>query len=185
MLKSSMLSRVFLKRAAIATVVLCMTLSVSAQRWTGIATEGNPDVELTYKGGNIGQDGKLLMPRQVREAMVNKEALQQYNSGRTLSLIGTVVAIPFGGAVGAGIGLLLAANGNVNDENRAAVNIGSGILIGVGAVGIGTGFYIVSLGQKKIKNSVLLHNSNLKKDVSWRVDFGITSTGGAGLTLRF
>jgi len=186
----SLMSRMICNRVAITAFVLLLALSVSAQRRTPswIATEGIPDMEITFDKGLIKQDGKLLLPAQVREAMVrNNDARQQYNSGLTLRTIGSIVMIPSAIPAGLGLGFLIGAYaaGAVNDENRAGIHAGCGILVGIGAVGITTGFVLASSGEKKIKNSILLHNSSLKRNVSYKVNFGVTQSGGLGLSLRF
>jgi hypothetical protein len=179
-------SRMIFNKVTITAIALCMALSASAQ-WER-AKEVNPYAELTWTGGGIRQDGKLLNTNQVREVMYgNREATQQFNSAMTLRAVGGVVMVPGVLATGAGLGWLLVAHlsGNVNEENKAGIHTACGILIGVGAVGGTTGFLLMSSGDKKLKNSLYLHNSNLKKDVSYQLNFGLTSIGGVGLTLRF
>jgi len=175
------------KRAAVIAIALSMAFSTSAQ-WKA-AKEVSPFDELTIaKNGIIRQNGYLLSRNQIREVLSeNRDILHQYNSGTTLQLIGTLVSIPGGCMAGFGIGWLAGVYiaGLVNDDNRASIHLGSGILIGIGAVGIGTGTVLMSSGKKKIKNAVLWHNYDLRSDATYRLDFGITQTGGVGLTLRF
>jgi len=153
-----------------------------------LTKEVNPYAELTWTGGVIRQDGKLLSTKQVREVMYgNREATQQFNSAMTFRAVGGVVMGSGILATGSGLGWLLCAHmfGFVNEENKAGIHTACGILIGVGAVGGTTGFLLMSSGDKKLKNSLYLYNSNIKKDVSYQLNFGVTSTGGVGLTLRF
>ena len=175
------------RRVAVIAIALGMAFTTSAQ-WS-FAKEVDPKAELTYfKNGVIKQDGYLLKPRQVREVMYgNREALHLYNSGTTQMLIGRLVILPGSFAAVTGLGLLVFPHlfGMVNDENRTGILMGSGILIGIGAVGIGTGFVLASSGEKKIRNAVLQHNFGLRSDATYQFDFGITPTGGVGLTLRF
>ena len=183
-LKSQM-SRKNFNRISMVVIALFIVFSSPAQ-WR--ATTIDPNVELTYSKGNVYQNRRAMTPSLVREAMYgNSEALQQYNSGRTLNIVGAIVMYPGGLSLGGGVGLLLVTHlsGSVNDENRTGINLASGILIGTGVALVGTGFLIMSSGDKKIKNAVQIHNSSLRSDVSYQLNFGITSTGGVGFTLRF
>ncbi|MDR2234127.1 MAG: hypothetical protein LBE56_13525 [Tannerella sp.] len=169
-----------------ATIALCIVFSASAQ-FKGIAKTVDPNDKLIYRNGNVFQNG-VLMPWQVKEVFAgNSEAIKQYNGGKVLSTIGTIVMIPGGAAVGTGLALLLIPNlgGDVNDDNKAGINTGSAILIGGGVLIAGTGFLLTHLGNTKIKKSVMLHNSSLNKDMTYELSFGITPSGGVGLTLLF
>jgi len=140
-------------------IALCV--SVSAQ------------TELTYRNGVL-QNGVKLKAAQVREVMSgNSEALELYNSGRSLSVAGQVIAVPFAAIFGYDLG------------TRLGGGEGNGTLLAVGAVGTAVGLIIGLSGDKKIKNSVSLYNSKaISSSVSYQINFGFTSTG-VGLSMRF
>ena len=143
----------------IASFAICA--SVSAQ------------TELTYKNGVL-QNGTKLNAEQVRAVMSgNNEALELYNSGRSLFVVGQVISYPCAAMLGWDLGTRL-GGGN-----------GSGTLLAVGAVGTAVGLIIGASGEKKIKNSVSLYNSKARSNlVSYQVNFGFTQTG-VGLSVRF
>jgi len=156
----------------------------------GIAICGNvlAQSEWTYKNGRVRQDGRIIGEAQVRESLSgNSEALQQYKSGRVLYNVGGIIMLPGAFAIGGGLGYLVGAHaaGLVDDSNRSGVYTASGILIGVGLAIGATGYIISNSGAKKVKNVIDMHNSTLRRDVSWQVNFGITPSGGVGLTMLF
>ena len=175
----------FFKRVAItATVVLGIAFSASAQQG---AAGISPYSELTYKNGRVWQNGKAIGARRVREAMYgNQQAIQLYNSGMTLNLVGSIVLIPSAGMIGAGAGIYFGPRifGLKNEENKAAINKGGGVLMGIGAAGAAVGGLMWFLGDRNVKNSIQLYNSKAGNDVSYQVTFGLTQTG-VGLSLRF
>ena len=128
---------------------------------------------LTYKGG-VWQDETKLKAAQVRGVMSeNSEALNLYNSGRSLSVTGQVIAYPCAFLFGFDLG------------TRLGGGEGNGTVLAVGAVGTVVGLIIGMSGEKKIKNSVLLYNSKASANsVSYQVNFGFTPTG-VGLSVRF
>ena len=146
------------------SIALC--ISVSAQS------------ELTYKSevfqSGIFQGGTKLNASQVREVMSgNDEALGQYNSGRTLFVLGQVISYPCAAMLGWDLG------------TRAGGGEGNGTLLAVGAVGTVVGLIMGFSGEKRVKNSVLLYNSKASNNsVSYRVNFGFTQTG-VGLSMCF
>ena len=129
--------------------------------------------ELTYKNGVL-QNGVKLKAEQVRKVMSgNSEALELYNSGRSLSVTGSVIAYPCAFLLGFDLG------------TRLGGGEGNGAVLAVGAVGTVVGLLVGSSGEKKIKNSVLLYNSKAGSNtVACRVNFGFTPTG-VGLSVRF
>ena len=143
----------------IAGIALCM--SVSAQP------------ELIYKGGVL-QNGTKLTAEQVREVMSgNSEALELYNSGRSIFVTGQVISYPCAFLLGWDLG------------TRLGGGKGNGTLLTVGAVGTVVGLIIGLSGESKIKESVSLYNSKASNNaLSYRVNFGFTQTG-VGLSMRF
>ena len=140
---------------------IAVSVSVSAQS------------ELTYNNG-VFQNGTKIKPEQVRGVMSgNSDALQQYNSGRSLFVTGQVIAYPCAFLLGFDLG------------TRLGGGEGNGTVLGIGAAGTIVGLIMAFSGEKKIKNSVLLYNSNASnKAVSYQVNFGFTPTG-VGFSMRF
>ena len=130
--------------------------------------------ELTYRGGVV-QDGVKLKADQVRELMsYDRDVLKLYNSGRSLLMVGQVIALPSACMLGWDLG------------QRLGGAEGNGTLLAVGAIGTAVGLLIALPGEKKIKNSVKLYNSNVSKNTtSYQIEFGLTPTGGVGLCMRF
>ena len=141
-------------------VSIAVSISVSAQS------------ELTYNNG-VWQNGVKIKPEQVRGVMSgNSEALQQYKSGRSLSVAGQVVTYPCAFLLGFDLG------------TRLGGGEGNGAVLGIGAAGTIVGLIMAFSGEKKIKNSVQLYNSQSNNSVSYQINFGFTQTG-VGLSMRF
>jgi hypothetical protein len=120
--------------------------------------------------GTVFQDGKRLNPKQVKEVMsVDSEALRLYNKGRILENVSS-------GAIAIWAGTM--AYDILTESDNMALR-----LVSAGAFGVGLTTGIIS--WTIIGNSTKTYNSNLRKDVSYQFDFGITPTGGVGLTMRF
>ena len=129
--------------------------------------------ELIYNNG-VFQNGTKLKAEQVKGAMSdNSEALALYNSGRSLFVVGQVIAYPSAFLLGFDLG------------TRLGGGEGNGTVLAVGAVGTVVGLIIGLSGEKKIKNSVLLYNSKASNSaVPYQINFGFTQTG-VGLGIRF
>ena len=128
--------------------------------------------ELSYKDG-VWQNGTKLSADKVRSVMSgNSEALQQYNSGKSLYLAGQIIGYPCAFLFGWDLG------------TRLAGGEGNGTLLGVGAAGTVVGLIMMFSGESKIKTSVKLYNSKANNSVSYQIDFGFTQTG-IGLCMRF
>ena len=128
--------------------------------------------ELKYQNG-VWQNGGKLTSSEVRDLMsYNSDALKLYKNGKALEIAGYIVSVPSAFILGYDLGgRLTGADGN------------NAILV-TGAIGTAAGLLIGLTGEKKIKQSVNLHNLNLK-NVSCRFDLGLTHTGGVGLTVNF
>ena len=145
----------------LASFVLCV--SVSAQS------------DLTSRGGSVMQNGVKLKADQVRVIMFDdRAALKQYNSGRSMAVVGQIISLPCACLLGWDLGLRLGgAEGN-------------GTLLAVGAIGTAVGLLIAVPGEMKIKKSVQMYNSRAGKNTSYyQMDFGLTPSGGIGFCMRF
>ena len=130
--------------------------------------------DLTFRnGGYVWQNEKKLSPEQVRLLMAgNSEALNLYNSGRSLNIAAQVIIYPSAFFVGWDLIDFLFGDSD-------------GTLLTVGAIGSTIGIIIGLTSDKKIKNSLLLYNSQASNNsVSYQVNFGFTQTG-VGLSMRF
>lgn len=166
-------------RALILLVVFCLGM-------TGVFAQNDPQEpindqprtttpkpsELSFQNEKVWQNGVKLTPSEVRGVMAgNQEALNLYNSGRTLYVVGQVFAYPSAFFLGFSLGSLLWGNFNP-------------ILLGGGAVGMAVGLVMIYTGMPKINASVQLYNSKLNGAASYQVNFGITQMG-VGLSMRF
>ena len=134
--------------------------------------------ELTYRTdafqSGIFQNETKLNASQVRKVMAeNSEALALYKSGKTLSVAGCVVAYPSAFLLGWDLG------------TRMGGGTGNGTLLAIGATGTLVGIIMGLSGEKKIKKSIQLYNSNASNHtLSYQVNFGFTQTG-IGLNMQF
>ena len=150
----------------LASIAICA--SVSAQ-----SSELSFSSQIWRSGGVLQQDGTVMSPAQVREVMSgNDEALRLFNSGRTLWVTGLCVAIPSAALVGWDFASFLRGDSN-------------GMLLGIGAAGVATGFVISMMGERRIRNSVQLYNAGANSVASYQINFGFTQSGGIGLSMRF
>jgi len=128
---------------------------------------------LSYDRGRVYQNAAKLKPVQIRSIMaVSSEAFQKYNSGRSLYIVGQVIAYPGYFVLGWGIGTLISGGEN-----------GVGFLVS-GAAGILVGELISFSGNNKIKSSVQIYNLKVNNALSYQINFGLTQTG-VGLSMRF
>ena len=144
----------------IAGIVLCGSLSAQSElrgSWVGIF-----------------KDGRGLNPPQIREIMsVNEAALKHYNSGRTFEMVGA-------GLLGAG--MITAVVGVLTSKDSEYLNT----VAMCGAVGLAAGLPVYIIGRVKIANSVRLYNAGLRNNsMSYQMNFGITPSGGIGVTMAF
>ena len=130
--------------------------------------------KLIYKSANVFQDGLILKAEQVRELMSdNSEALNIYNRGKSLNLVGKIIAYPSAFMLGWDLG------------SRIAGGEGNNTFLAVGAVGTAVGLIIGISGENRIKKSVLLYNSKASNNaLSYQVNFGFTQTG-IGFSMQF
>ena len=146
-------------------VCVAICISVSAQS------------ELTYISlRGIRQDGKTLKThKQVRAVMSgNDAALKTYNAGMVFNIVGVTTAAPAGFFLGYGLAL------------RALDQEGSGVLLGIGAALLIPPVTFSILSSQKYKKSVQLYNQGLRSNaLSYQINFGITQSGGIGVTMRF
>jgi hypothetical protein len=103
----------------------------------------------------------------------NSDALRQYNSGRTLFVTGQVIAYPCAFMLGWDLGARISGGSEY----------GNGARLAAGATGTVVGLIVALIGDRQIKKSVSLYNSNAGA-VSYQIDFGFTQTG-IGLSMRF
>lgn len=128
--------------------------------------------ELKYKNG-IWQNGVKLSAKKVRETMAgNNEALQLYNSGKSLLLVGQIIGYPSAFLFGFDLG------------TRTGGGKGNTALLIAGGAGTAAGLIMMFTGEGKMKTSVQLYNSKVNNSVSSQLNFGFTQTG-IGLSFRF
>ena len=129
--------------------------------------------ELTYQNG-VWQNGLKITPERVRALMSeDSKALKQYNNGRSLFIAGQVIAYPSAFLLGWDLGTRLAGGkGNLT-------------LLTAGATGTILGLVMALVGEKSMKNSVLLYNVKASDNtVSYQINFGVTQMG-MGFSLQF
>ena len=147
-------------------LMACITLCGSIQAQS----------DLTYNmWTGVRLDGKYAKPKQIREVLaVNRAALKHYNTGKTLEQVGKFVSL-------AGVGLIAA-----DMISNGFDNFGVGTLYFAGYATVGVSLAFLIPGTIKIGNAVRLYNEGLSnKSYSFQVNFGITPSGGVGLTMRF
>ena len=129
---------------------------------------------LIYDNG-VRQNGAKISPEQVREMMLgNSEALQEYNHGRGAFVAGQIIAYPCAVLLGVVLGAYTFGRG------------GSGVLLGIGIAGTAAGILVTLSGESQMKKSVSLYNASLVHGTTaYNLNFGITGSGGVGLTLNF
>lgn len=129
--------------------------------------------ELSFQGGRFMYGDLRIHPSAVRVVMANNsEALELYESGRSLAVVGQIIAYPSAFLLGWDTGARLGGGEGNN-----------GILIG-SAVGTVVGLGFVFWGESIIRSSFSLFNST-NSELAYQVNFGITQSGGIGFTLSF
>lgn len=127
---------------------------------------------ISYKGGNLYQDGIKLSPNQVLQALgqetydnVYKPAKGMRTAGIVLLSVGATSA-----AIGAGMaisGAVLANRSEPGSSIGGGIETGFGLIFGVSGVAVGAvGGILMGVGNKRLKNIVPASN-------------------GAGLALNF
>ena len=129
---------------------------------------------LIYDSG-VRQGGTKVRPEQVREMMLgNSEALQEYNHGRGAFVAGQIIAYPCAFLLGVDLGARTFGRG------------GSGVLLGIGIAGTVGGILVTLSGESQMRKSVSLYNASVMHGtMACTLNFGITGSGGVGLTLDF
>ena len=129
---------------------------------------------LTYNNG-VWQDGTKIRPAQVREMMSgNSGALQLYNSGREVFVVGNAFACSAAFVLGLDLGLYLVSGKSNN------------ILLGIGLAGTIIGITMIFTSESQMRKSVSLYNASLMHGTTaYSLNFGITKSGGVGFTLKF
>jgi hypothetical protein len=142
--------------------------------------------------------GIKLSTKEIQDIMATvPEALQKYNSGRNLRTTGIILTV-----VGAGLEIIGAIIIGTNsdqidnnylyttvryDESKENKIIGGAILAAAGGVSMLTGIILSAVGYSKVPQSIRIYNNAIynrnKSDVSLK--FGMTQSGGIGLTLYF
>ena len=128
--------------------------------------------KLTYDHG-VRQNGTKVRPEQVRQMMSrNNKALNKYENGRSLFVVGGVIGYPCAVLLGWDIGSRIFGKGNV-------------VCLGIGLAGTITGCIMMSVGENLMEKSVSLYNaSRMHGTTAYNLNFGITN-GGVGFTLKF
>lgn len=130
----------------------------------------SPQFELSYYNGVL-LNGVRIKPDQVKSILsVNSEALKLYKSGRSLYIVGQVIAYPSAFCLGYDLGA------------RLAGGKGNGAVLGIGVGGTLVGLIMSFSGDAKMKSSVKLYNSKTENTAS--IHFGMTQTG-VGLCMHF
>jgi hypothetical protein len=121
-------------------------------------------------------NGKELSKQEVRSILADvPEALKKYNEGQRLHTLGYVYCGIGGGLLGIGLaGLILP-----DMDNDASLTIG-----GVGVVFATLGFVMDAVGNSDWKKAYNLYQ-NAKTKTTTSLNFGLTRSGGIGLTLTF
>ena len=157
---------------------------------------------LTTNGKNVYSSDKLLSNDEVNNLMANTDALQYYNKGIKRRKTGNILMISGASALIAGTILTFALPietyyyrhtvNNVVVESDSQTQLNYGYMASGGLVGLGCiipGFILVSKSKQTIQQAVDVYNSGVygysKPQPSFEIDFGITSSGGIGLVMRF
>ena len=139
--------------------------------------EPHQNSSLVAKKGAVRQNGKYLSKYDVRTLMVNNtDALELYNSGKNLILVGDV-----SGYLGLGVIIVAAIvenKGNFKENSANMVGLVGGVAL------LATSMTFTFTGRSKIKKSVNRYNSDLKNAESYKITFGINQNGIA-LALNF
>ena len=142
-----------------------------------IDVDDDSNVHLSTKNGffstGIYVGDKKLNPIQVRQLYDGTdEALSKYNSGRTFSTIGNVIALPSAFIMGYQLGKSI-GGGEVNKDALA-----------ISGICTATGMIFILVGDGLIKKSVKIYNSEINSENSVQLNMGFT-TSGIGLCLSF
>ena len=110
-----------------------------------------------------------------------KSAYKKVNTGSIVSGIGA------GCVLGGGLWKLVTLMLNDENKKKEGNTIGTYLMIGGGATTL-IGLPILISGSKRMKEAIEEYNDNSseqKKGYSYNLNFGITTSGGVGLTLNF
>ena len=129
---------------------------------------------LVADGANVFLQGRKLNKIDVKNKMINTDALRLYEKGISLNKKGNICLITGG--------CLFITGFIINDPQFfwASTGIVSGIGVGLGI----TGFVLKSSGKKSIHAAVDSYNHQKGYTSNVKIDFGLTQ-GGLGLVLRF
>jgi len=146
-----------MKKLFLLLTAITLTISVNAQ-------------ELTYRNifSGVQQNGVRQQHWQVQN-MMSGDALGFYQSGRALVRSGLY-------SLSLGIGFAAIELAIRNEVGFTTIS--GGVLAVAGTIG-------VFIGQNRIRHAVQLHNTGTNNPVVYQMDFGLTESGGLGLTLRF
>ena len=183
-------SEIFIIRYAngskdIFTIEPTTSVPVTEQPNTQRQMGGIPLNPLSIDGVQIfNSDGKKLSKSEIQNLMRNvPEALDLYNSGARKRGIATGFAIPGNILCWGGLGIMIAGFANEDEE---VAGTGLGLMVASLPFNI-VSFALSSSGNARIRNSVGTYNRGIKQghtsDVS--LNFGVTRSGGIGLTLKF
>jgi hypothetical protein len=134
---------------------------------------------LESKKRYVLSDGKIQSVRKVKTLMEDyPEALDLYESGTTLCNVSNACA---GGIIVICFIATEVSNG-MKDESKGKTIVFTGL--GISGALIISGIVLASSGKHKIRNSVRIYNSAIKKPVACKLNFGIMGDG-IGLAVRF
>lgn len=144
---------------------------------TTLFADAGGDVPLNVKNDFFGKvvyvGDKKLRPKQVRGLLINhSDALDSYNTGRSLLTIGNIIAIPSAFVFGYQLGYSL-FGGEVNNSIFIASGVGTAI-----------GMVVTMLGDGSTKKSVKIYNAEISNNSSVQLNMGFTKNG-IGLCLAF
>ncbi len=143
---------------------------------SGISQEISDSLIMYYSHSNVIaiQDfDKQLYSSDIRVLFANhKDALEEFEIGKTNLKVGNIIGIPSAFLLGYGVGMVVSGK----DVNHA-------VWI-VGGAGVVTSIIFRSLGISSVRESVRLYNLKIESTKSAYLDLGFTKNG-YGLSLKF
>lgn len=169
---------VFMKKIlTLIFAVLCLVLSANGQvKDKSILPQG----VMTYNSwsGKISIGGQTI-EKELWDQYFTPEDLANFKSGKTLDLVGSIIAIIGAFPTGYGTGYLLGSGGNPQVPGVQAAK--TMLFVGLGA--LITGFAISIPGSVKMRNAIKNYNLSL---VSYTPEWRIGATAnGFGLAFAF
>jgi len=173
------------------------TQAAVTPRNTTVVNDANrtysPAQTTTYRGvlvvnrSSIYSDGRALSRQEVRATLANTDALQYYSSAVKNRTTGIGLSTMGSAAIVAGTITIIAYKVDGAWEN-SLLTIG-GSIVGTGIALVIPGLILIRAGNRNISRAVDVYNSDRysysEPPSSFEIDFGITSSGGIGLVMRF